>query len=159
MAVLHHEIHIAAPPETVWAVLADLTAVRHYNPLVQSARYTSKNKSGIGASRRCELKPNGFTEERVDAWEQGKLLGIELTDSSWPIASMRWQTTLQSTGSGTSMRQEMNYRLKFGPVGRLLDALVLRRKLTADINEIFAAFKAHVESLHRTRQGAPVVED
>jgi len=95
----------------------------------------------------------------VDAWEQGKLLGIELTDSSWPIASMRWQTTLQSTGSGTSMRQEMNYRLKFGPVGRLLDALVLRRKLTADINEIFAAFKAHDESLHRTRQGAPVVED
>ena len=60
MAVLHHEIHIAAPPETVWAVLADLTAIRHYNPLVQSARYTSKNKSGIGASRRCELKPNGF---------------------------------------------------------------------------------------------------
>jgi hypothetical protein len=57
MTTLHHEVKINAAPEKVWAVLADLEAVQHYNPLVAHVRYTSENRESVGASRHCDFKP------------------------------------------------------------------------------------------------------
>ena len=35
MTTIRHEVHAACPPERVWALLADLEAVQHYNPGVR----------------------------------------------------------------------------------------------------------------------------
>lgn len=145
MTKLHHEIRIDAPAEKVWRVLADLEAVQHYNPMVAQARYTSSNREGVGASRHCDFKPKGFAKERVVGWEPGKAIAFEMDESSWPLVFMKWRTALTTAGSGTLLVQNMEYRFKLGPLGRLLDALVMRRKLDKGVAEILQALKQFVE--------------
>lgn len=146
MAKLHHEIRIDAPAERVWRVLADLEAVQHYNPMVARARYTSSNREGVGASRHCDFKPKGFAKEQVVGWEPGKAITFEMAESSWPLAFMRWRTNLSPGEAGTLLVQDTEYRFKFGPLGKLLDALVMRRKLDAGIAGIFLELKRFVET-------------
>jgi hypothetical protein len=56
-------------------------------------------------------------------------LGLEVTESDWPIVFMRWRTGLRAEGRRTLVAQEREYQLKFGVLGRVMDALVMRRKL------------------------------
>lgn len=64
MAALHNEIRINAPMEAAWRPVADLVAVQDWNPMVNSARDLSDQREGVGAGRRCELKPKGWVDER-----------------------------------------------------------------------------------------------
>lgn len=148
MGTLHHEIRIDAPIETVWKAVADLVAVQRWNPMVASARYVSDKREGIGAARRCELKPKGWVEERVWEWSPPSIIGLEVAASEWPIVFMKWRTELHKDGGATRMSQEMNYKVKFGPLGVLMDVLMMRRMLNKGIHEAFAALKRHVETGH-----------
>lgn len=146
MTQLHHEIQIAAPLEKVWAVLADLEAVQYYNSGVKHTQCTSTVREGIGASRHCDLKPKGWVKERVIAWEPQKAVAMELYESQWPLEFMRWRTVLMPNGAGTRVSQEMEYQVKFGPLGALLDKLVMRRKLDQTLAEVFVGLKRYVET-------------
>jgi len=58
------EVEINAPKAKVWDVLTDIGAVSNYNPVVTKSYYTSENKTGLGASRHCDLLPMGSVEEK-----------------------------------------------------------------------------------------------
>jgi len=147
MTTLRHQIRIEAALDAVWhAVAGDLTLVQHYNQMVSSARLVGSQRGDVGAVRRCELKPNGFVEERVWEWTPNKAIGLEVAASEWPIVFMKWKTELEAVGEATLVRQEMSYKLKFGPLGTLMDALVMRRKLDGGIRDLFASLKRYVET-------------
>lgn len=146
MTTLRHEIHIDAPIETVWKALADLAAVERYNPMVTSARLISEQHEGVGAMRRCELKPKGWVEERVWDWSPPRAIGFEVAASEWPIVFMKWKTELENKDGKTLVKQEMSYALKFGPIGALLDAIVMRRKLDKNVSDIFESMKSWIET-------------
>lgn len=147
MTTLRHEIRIEAPIDAVWqAIAGDLTAVQHYNRMVSSARLVTGQGEGVGAMRRCELRPKGFVEERVWEWTPARAIGLEVAASEWPIVFMKWRTVLTGDGKATLVSQEMNYGLKFGPLGALMDILVMRRKLDRGIRDVFANLKRYVET-------------
>ena len=54
-----------------------------------------------------------------------------------------------SDGSGTMVHQRMEYELKFGPVGKLMDAIMVKRKWDAGIKGFFAGLKHYVETGRR----------
>jgi ligand-binding SRPBCC domain-containing protein len=146
MTTLRHQIRIEAPVDAVWqAIAGDLTAVQHYNQMVSCAHLLGNQREGVGAARRCELKPKGFVEERVWEWTPKKAIGLEVAASEWPIVFMKWRTELTGEGKTTVVSQEMNYKLRFGLVGALLDALVMRRKLDTGIRDLFKSLKSYVE--------------
>ncbi|MFZ5876086.1 MAG: SRPBCC family protein [Nitrospirota bacterium] len=146
MPELHHTIMINASPDRVWKALADLEAVQHYNPSVSRARYISSNREGVGASRQCELKPKGVVKERVIAWEPNQAIALELYESPWPVAFMQWRTEVKPDGPGTVLTQRMEYRVKFGVLGALMDHLVMRRTLDRTIADVFDGLKRFVET-------------
>ena len=43
----------------------------------------------------------------------------------------------------------MEYELKFGPIGRLMDAVMVRKKWDAGIKRFFAGLKRYVETERR----------
>jgi uncharacterized protein YndB with AHSA1/START domain len=145
MGKLHHEIRIDAPVGKVWSALADMEAVQHYNPGVAKARCVSPSREGVGATRHCDLKPKGWVKERVTAWEPERALGMEVAESEWPIVFMRWRTELMPDGSGTLVGQDFEYQVKFGLLGKVMDALMMRRKLDQGISDVFAGLKRFVE--------------
>jgi carbon monoxide dehydrogenase subunit G len=146
MGKLHHEVSIEAPAGDVWRVLADLEQVQHYNPVVAQARYISSNREGVGAARRCAFKPKGFSVERVIEWRPEELLGLEVVESSWPLRSSRWWTKLSPENGGTQVSQELEYEPKFGPLGKAMDAAMMRRKMDKVIADIFDGLKEFVEA-------------
>lgn len=145
MTTIHHDVHADCPPERVWALLSDLEAVQRYNPTVRAAVVQGDHRTGVGATRACDLVPKGRVVERVTHWEDGRAVGLEVAESDWPIHFMRWVTHVEPAGSSTRITQSLEYKVKFGPVGWLLDVLVMKRKLRATLDEVFASLVKHAE--------------
>lgn len=145
MTIICHELHAACPPDRIWALLADLEAVERYNPGVRRARVQGPQRTGVGACRSCELVPDGRVVESVTHWEDGRALGLEVVESGWPIHFMRWVTRLDPHDNGTRISQSLEYQVKFGPVGWLLDRVAMKRKLTATLDQVFASLVDHAE--------------
>jgi len=145
MTIIRHEVHAACPPERVWALLADLEAVQRYNPGVRRATIEGPQRTGIGARRSCDLLPQGRVVECVTHWEDGHSLGLEVAESSWPIHFMRWVTEVEPHRGGARITQSLQYQVKFGPLGWLLDRIVMKRKLTATLDAVFASLVRHAE--------------
>jgi hypothetical protein len=139
MTIIRHDLKARCAPERVWALLADLTAVERYNPGVASAAIRGAQRSGVGAVRTCELKPKGRVAERVTVWDDGAALGLEVAESDWPIHFMRWVTRLEAADGGCRITQELEYQVKFGPLGWLLDRIVMERKLRTTLDEVLAS--------------------
>jgi hypothetical protein len=146
MTTIHHQIDAACPPEHVWAILADLEAVQSYNPTVRTAAVRGARRIGVGAERVCDLLPKGRVVERVTHWEDGREVGLEVTESDWPIRFMHWVTRIEPKGGGSLISQDLQYELKLGPLGWLLDKLVLKRKLTATLDDVFARLARRAEA-------------
>lgn len=146
MTVLENSIRIEAPPEKVWAALASLETLGRYDPGVVKAEIVSDVKEGPGAARRCHLTPRGWFIEKVSEWRPHEALAFDLTECSLPVRSLRHSYILVPDGSGTVVRQRMQYRLKFGAIGRLLDAVVVRRQWNAGIRAFFGGLKRFVET-------------
>ena len=145
MTTLHHDVRASCTPKAVWALLGDLEAVQRYNPTVRSASIAGNQSVGVGAIRACELVPKGRVVERVTTWEDGRAVGLEVAESDWPIHFMRWVTRIEPDGTGTRITQDLEYKVKFGPVGWLLDRLVMKRKLTATLDGVVASLVRHAE--------------
>jgi hypothetical protein len=145
MTIIRHEIEARCAPDRVWSLLADLEAVQRYNPGVRAATIQGAQRTGVGATRVCELLPKGRVVERVTHWEDGRALGLEVAESDWPIHFMRWVTRVEARGGATRIAQELEYRVKFGPMGWLLDRLAMERKLRATLDEVFASLVKHAE--------------
>lgn len=140
MTTLHHNVTAKCPPEKVWAILAGLESVAAYNPTVIAARVLGASRTGVGAMRECDLKPSGRVVERVIAWEEGRAVGLEVVESDWPIVFMRWTTRVEPDPAGARITQDLEYQVKFGPLGWVLDHVVMRRKLKSTLDGVFAAF-------------------
>ena len=54
--------------------------------------------------------------------------------------------TLVREGGATVVCQKMEYELKFGPLGKLLDAVMVRRKWNAGINAFLSGLKRYAET-------------
>jgi hypothetical protein len=145
MTVIRHQVQARCAPDRIWSLLADLEAVQHYNPCVRAAKIQGVKRMGIGAVRACELLPKGRVVERVTHWEDGRALGLEVAESDWPIHFMRWVTRVEPNDDGSRITQELEYRVKFGPIGWLLDRLAMERKLRTSLDDILASLVRHAE--------------
>lgn len=135
MTIITHELQCRATPETLWACLSDLTLVAQYNATVSTAKIHNGLASGVGAVRKCELKPKGAVVERVTLWEEFKALGLEIVESDWPITRMHWITKITPNGSGSTLSQRLEYDMKYGPLGALLNAIVMKRNVTGNVGK------------------------
>jgi ligand-binding SRPBCC domain-containing protein len=151
MTVLENSIHIDATPEKVWSVLASLDALAKYDPGVAKSEIVSAAKEGPGAARKCDLTPGGWFKERVTAWQENEALSFELYECTLPVRRLRHGYTIAREGGHTVLHQRMEYELKFGALGKLLDAVMVRRKWNTGIKGFLSGLKRYAE----TNQGSP----
>lgn len=138
---LEHEILIEAPVEAVWAALADLEAVAAYNPGVERAQYTSRERAGVGAARLCNFRSGGSVRETVVEWQPGAAITIEMSDHPWPMSGAKFRIALSPEGTGTRMRQLTEY--VFTGDAAMADAV--REQWDQGVSAVTGAFKRYVE--------------
>ena len=140
------EVRIDAPKEKVWEVLANLGGIDKWNPGVAHSHWTSEQKQGVGASRHCDLQnPSGHLEERAIEWREGEGYTIDVYESSFPMKNTV-EFAIKPEGGGTRVYVTVDYRLKYGPVGALLDVLFVRRQIQKGFDRLVAGLKYHVET-------------
>ena len=134
---------INAPKQDVWQVVSNIGAVCECSPSVLDSHYTSSAKSGVGASRHCDI-PGGSVQERVIEWREGDGYTLEVYDMNiftmrLLIRSIKVTFTLQTVAGGTRITGTMVGELKGGIFGKLLG-----RTMASQFAE---AAKANIEGM------------
>ncbi len=82
----------------------------------------------------------------MTAWEPERTLAFELFECTLPVKRLKHDYVLTSTERGTRVQQRMEYRLKLGPLGLLLDALIVRRRWKRGIEGFLSGLKRLAET-------------
>ena len=146
MTRLNNEVLIEATPEKVWQVLTDLESLEQYDPVVNKSVTISALRTGLGAERQCDVNPKGWFKERVTQWEPHRALAFELFECTLPIKSLRHSYTIVNVNGATRVRQVMEYQMKFGIFGSLMDLLMVRKKWDDGIKKFFMGLKQYIEA-------------
>jgi ribosome-associated toxin RatA of RatAB toxin-antitoxin module len=146
MATLCNEIIIDALIEKVWEALSKIEELEKYDPTVKRSRALTPAGSGIGAIRKVDMKDGkNWFEEKVTIWKQNDALTYELTACSFPIQQLKHGYRFEQIGYQTKVSQVMEYKVKYGLIGKILDALMIRKQSDAGIKKFFAGLKSYIE--------------
>ncbi len=137
---------IDAPVDAVWEALSDFGSVHRYSAAVESSPITEGTPSrGVGSERVCHLYDGNHIAERVTGSVEKQQLSINIFESSMPLKSADGVIDLLPTANGgTQVTMTMTFVAKFGPLGWLMDKLMMKRAMTASLNGMLAALDHHV---------------
>jgi len=148
MATIHNEITINASVEKIWAMLTDLELLDQYDPTVKKSTLVSSEKTGIGAKRKVlMLDGKNWFDEKIIVFKPNEALTYQLTDCSFPIAGLKHNYSFEQVGNLIKVKQVMEYTVKFGLLGKLLDSLMIRKQSDTGIKKFFTGLKSYAETL------------
>lgn len=147
MTTLYNEITVNASIDKVWTILTDLERLEQYDPTVKKSTKLSSEKTGIGAKRKVlMLDGKNWFEEKVTVFQPNEALTFQLTDCSFPIDGLKHSYSFEKIGNQTKVKQVMEYTVKFGLFGRILDRIMIRKQSDTGIKKFFTGLKSLAEN-------------
>lgn len=149
MTVYNREVWIDASKEKVWEVIADFGNIYLFNPTIAKSYLTSDKTSGLGTTRQCNFEGiNAHIKERIVSYKEGESMRVEIYDGKGapPFKTAFGSFFLQEEDGGTLVKGIFEYELKFGPIGILMDALMVKPKFSGAWDGVLAGLKKHVET-------------
>ena len=150
MARLQMELFIDAPPERVFALLAEPERTPEWSTNVASIRRTSEGPVGVGSTTEAVVKALGTRQRaigRCTVFDPPRRIVIDSrTDLG---ARSRSDSELQPEGGGTRLRATLEYSVPGGGVGKLLDKLVAERQTRREFEEALWRLKQILEGESR----------
>ena len=155
MSVVTASREIAAPVSKVWATLSDFGGIHRYNASVESSPINEGTpSSGLGAERICYLYDGNQIQERVVESVDEKKLSIEIFETSMPLKNARGVFTLTALPTGgTRVAVSMHYEVKYGPIGMLMDFLMMKRMLGPAMSRLLAGLDHHISTGETIEKG------
>jgi uncharacterized protein YndB with AHSA1/START domain len=149
------ETTIAAPIKDVWDVLADISEIYKWNPGVFDSHLTSETTEGEGSSRYCNLGGNNYLHERVQLWSPERALTMRVTQTNLPFEHVDIRFRLAPMGGATRVTVSPEYKLKFGIIGSIMDAVYVRKSYSNGMEALLAGLKKFIEN----SEGEVILED
>lgn len=147
MTTLYNEITINAPIEKIWDALANIDELDKYDPTVKKSTPLTTAKNGFGTKRKIDmLDGKNWFEEQVTVYEPSRALAFESTACSFPVHQLKHSYSFQPVGNQTKVKQVMEYKVKFGLLGKLMDVMMIRKQSDTGIKKFFAGLKEYVEN-------------
>ena len=147
MATIYNEIIVNASIDKVWNLLTDLEILDQYDPTVKKSTLISTEKTGIGAKRKVHmLDGKNWFDEKVTVFEPNQALTYQLTECSFQIKGLKHSYSFEKIGTQTKVKQVMDYTVKFGLFGKLLDRLMIRKQSDSGIKKFFTGLKSYSET-------------
>lgn len=119
---------IESPRYVVWDALADIEAVVEWNPGIDDVECLSDLRSGVGARRRCFTHPSGWMTESITRWVEGELIVFNIEDAA-PLKNGIASFELADEGIATRLIATFDYEVKLGPLGPVIDKLIVHKQL------------------------------
>ncbi|UWR21215.1 SRPBCC family protein [Sulfitobacter sp. S190] len=147
MTLLRETGQIMARPDVVWSVLARYGSVDAFSPHVaQSFIIEGTPDAGLGAARQCNLADGkNHVKERVTAWTDGSSYSVEIYEGTMPIRDAYSTVSVEETAPGrTRATIEIGYEPKFGPLGNLMDLILIKPRLSKVAGDNLEGLRAFV---------------
>ncbi len=146
MGKLVNDITINAPIDKIWSILTDLELLDKTDPTVKKATLISSNKTGLEAKRKVLMQDGkNWFDEKITVFKPNEELVYQLTDCSFPIKGLKHTYSFQKIGNQTKVQQEMEYTVKFGVLGILLDKMMIGKQFNSGINKFLNGLKTYAE--------------
>jgi ribosome-associated toxin RatA of RatAB toxin-antitoxin module len=141
---------VAVSRSEAWEKLQDLMLAKRYVPGVTDIEITTRNKAGLGASRKVFVKGRPPIDETVIAWEDGHGFTVRLHRGDQPASPFRQAQFVyrldDAPGATTMVTTTLAYELPWGVLGQLLDAALMRHVAAQMVKAIVQGLKHVYES-------------
>ncbi|MBW2495634.1 MAG: SRPBCC family protein [Deltaproteobacteria bacterium] len=130
---------ISLPQEECWEKLRDLSLAAHYVPGVTKCVITTERKEGVGASRVVTHRQFGDMDETVVEWDEGAGITIRLhkgDQAAFPFREAFFRYELEPADEGCVIHTRLTWTLPWGPIGRLLDRLAMKRFSQGNVRDV-----------------------
>ena len=146
MGKLVNDITINASIDKIWSILTDLELLDKTDPTVKKATLISENKTGLEAKRKVLMQDGkNWFDEKITIFKTNEDLPYQLTDSSFPINALKHTYSFQKIGNQTKVQQVMEYTVKFGILGVLMDKMMIGKQFNSGINKFLTGLKNYAE--------------
>jgi hypothetical protein len=146
MREVARRIAIDAPPERVWALLADLESVATWAPNIVRCRLLSPNRRGVGATRRVRHVTGIVLDEEIVTWDESRGYSYEIRGRLGPLYRVRESWTVDPAPTSCIASAHISYDVRLGSLGRLLDRVLIRLLLQRQMCLGLTGLKRHAES-------------
>ena len=145
MSKLNQTHVIDAPLEQVWNVVKDFGGVHRFHPKVETSPLLSQNNEGLGAARVCNFYDGTSVKEEVVEYREGELLRVKLSDFSMPLQRAEAVISVRALGPDrTEVEFGMEYEMKFGPLGAVMNGIMLRPMMGKMFTQVLEGLDHHV---------------
>ena len=146
MSTLINSITIDAPIDRIWSILIDLELLDKTDPTVKKATLVSEIKTGLHAKRKVLMQDGkNWFDEMITVFNPNEKLVYQLTDCSFPIKGLKHTYSFEIIGNQTKVQQVMEYTVKFGLIGVLMDKIMIGKQFNSGINLFLNGLKTYAE--------------
>lgn len=147
MSTLEMQVRIAAPVEEVWAVLADFGGVAQWAPTITDSAIVGGANGGVGAVRICTHVKMGTLEETIVSWTDGETYSYDVTAGlPFPMKALRNDWSVVEREASTTVILHQEFSTKLGPLGSLMELMIMKRMMRKEIGLALAGLKQYVET-------------
>lgn len=94
-------------------------------------------------------------EEVITAWDDGRGYSFAVVKPPFPIASVHETWTVDQRSRETRATTVVEYDVRLGALGRLVDVLLIRRLIRREMRRGLAGLKRHIEAAPPHRSVRP----
>ncbi len=146
MSTLINSITIDAPIGRIWSILTDLELLDKTDPAVKKATLISEIKTGLHAKRKVIMQDGkNWFDEMITVFNPNEKLVYQLTDCSFPIKGLKHTYSFEIIGNQTKVQQVMEYTVKFGLIGVIMDKIMIGKQFNSGINLFLNGLKTYAE--------------
>ncbi len=127
MSIVQRSHLVPAPIAPTWAAISKMGAVADWHPNVARASMLTPNEVGVGASRRVEFHAGGSAVETVVSESEQEFVTMEMTEVPMIRNARVTIRTKARSADETEVTFSIDYGLKFGPLGWLVDTVMMKR--------------------------------
>lgn len=145
---ISYKVSIDLPREKSWEIMQDITAPHKYVPGLLKTEMHTEQTSGVGASRRVFKKMMAL-DETVTHWNEGYGFKIRLHDGpkSKPFPGAFFEYAIaDGTNDTTVFTATMGYQFPLGPIGAVINKLLIEPFVKLEIRDVALAVKHYYET-------------
>ena len=146
---------INAPIGPTWAAVSKLGAVQDWHPNVARATVLTSDDSGVGASRRVEFQDGRGSVETVIEESEQQFTKMDMSAESPLEKIVVTIHTKERSAEATEVTFTVDYGMKYGPIGWVIDALMIKRLFRKAFDSALAGLAYHLESGNLVTDAVP----
>lgn len=138
------------PPQAAWSRMSDFSVAHLYVPGLTETEIVTRERSGVGASRRVYQEGGDYLEETITHWTPGEGFVLRLHRGDKPMSpfkSAQFRYHMQGQGpASTRVTLAIVLLMPLGSVGEFLGDWLARPALEDELTGVAAGLKHYYET-------------